>query len=375
MDREFLPITFFERFSKLVLARDANFLNRELPDNLSEAYKKLNEEPRNKKDIKAMSAYRDWCSFMEKTLSVSVENLNDIVFDLKNHQNAKTKAKNHDSIYLANDHFALDEQSEDNRLGIKTKSTESIMGVLLETIWDFNDSGKKIFRLEENLTQELLLTEISKIGYEFLELPFQTICIHLPFNNSLKIRNSCVRWVYISQFEETDTTKKIKCLCLSDDDSYSADEFIFGEGEILKQLKDQIKILFGKSPLAMKEMTDFYTFLIGFLLYLNSDSLHQATKFPKIINKKLNSTIPVCSLGNDININKNFKTIYADSVNLDGEAREIHILKWMVRGHFRKQAHGIGRSERKVIWIRPFIKGKERENEEISAKPTNYNVK
>lgn len=34
-------------------------------------------------------------------------------------------------------------------------------------------------------------------------------------------------------------------------------------------------------------------------------------------------------------------------------------VQWLVRGHWRNQAHGPGRSERKVIWIEPFFKGSE----------------
>lgn len=33
------------------------------------------------------------------------------------------------------------------------------------------------------------------------------------------------------------------------------------------------------------------------------------------------------------------------------------LVRFMVRGHWRQQAHGVGRQARKLIWIRPFYKG------------------
>lgn len=42
----------------------------------------------------------------------------------------------------------------------------------------------------------------------------------------------------------------------------------------------------------------------------------------------------------------------------DASAREYHH-RWLVRGHWRQQAHGPGRMERKPIWIAPHIKGPE----------------
>jgi hypothetical protein len=42
----------------------------------------------------------------------------------------------------------------------------------------------------------------------------------------------------------------------------------------------------------------------------------------------------------------------------DASAREYHH-RWLVRGHWRQQAYGPGRVERKPIWIAPHIKGPE----------------
>lgn len=37
-------------------------------------------------------------------------------------------------------------------------------------------------------------------------------------------------------------------------------------------------------------------------------------------------------------------------------AREYH-QRWLVRGHWRQQAHGPGRTQRRATWIDPYIKG------------------
>ena len=33
--------------------------------------------------------------------------------------------------------------------------------------------------------------------------------------------------------------------------------------------------------------------------------------------------------------------------------------QFMVRGHWRNQAHGKGRKDRKYIWIQPYLKGQD----------------
>jgi hypothetical protein len=43
----------------------------------------------------------------------------------------------------------------------------------------------------------------------------------------------------------------------------------------------------------------------------------------------------------------------------EGESQVEWTRRWVVKGHWRWQAHGPGRAERKRIWIHPFIKGPE----------------
>jgi hypothetical protein len=38
------------------------------------------------------------------------------------------------------------------------------------------------------------------------------------------------------------------------------------------------------------------------------------------------------------------------------------------------QAHGAGMKERRIQWIRPYLKGRERGNEKMPAKNTEYTV-
>ena len=42
-----------------------------------------------------------------------------------------------------------------------------------------------------------------------------------------------------------------------------------------------------------------------------------------------------------------------------GESTVEWASRWVVRGHWRWQAHGVGRAERKRLWIDPYIKGPE----------------
>jgi hypothetical protein len=39
--------------------------------------------------------------------------------------------------------------------------------------------------------------------------------------------------------------------------------------------------------------------------------------------------------------------------------RTISCPRWLVRGHWRNQAHGEGRALHKMLWVEPFEKGKD----------------
>lgn len=41
----------------------------------------------------------------------------------------------------------------------------------------------------------------------------------------------------------------------------------------------------------------------------------------------------------------------------DGVPRREHSHQWVVRGHWRQQAHGPGRTQRTTMWISPYVKG------------------
>lgn len=46
----------------------------------------------------------------------------------------------------------------------------------------------------------------------------------------------------------------------------------------------------------------------------------------------------------------------------------------LMRGHFRNQAHGPKMTERKIIWVRPYLKGRERVNEKMPMRRKEYTV-
>ncbi len=233
---------------------------------------------------------------------------------------------------------------------------------------DFNWCGRKLFRIEEQLTNELMLTQIDGVNAEFFKLPFQTICVHLPFNQMVRIREKLVQWCYVSEYAEDDG-RHIHVMYVNEEGYPFFHEFILDDNKPLGvQIKEQIAVQYGKE--AAKEHMAIFSMIAAMMLYMNSSERDVRMMSPTVVMPKQDSRLPVCSVGGTIRVDR---TLYVSS-NEDGthSTNTIHILKWTVRGHFRNQAHGKDMKERKIIWVRPYLKGKERKNEEMPVSNKEY---
>ena len=111
----------------------------------------------------------------------------------------------------------------------------------------------------------------------------------------------------------------------------------------------------------------FVLLIINSLLYLQSDkAVLESVNANKIENKKYkkkrskrsadNSYIRI---GKKVTINPSYKKVYEKLNTLDSEGnnRKQYRGQWIVRGHWRNQPYGEGLSQRKLIWIEPYVKG------------------
>lgn len=362
-EREILPKTFFEHFDKIITGKIPYFHNRELPEDLNGYIKQIEKYP-DRNDKTALATHRDWLLLQVKLLNAEDGKLHRTIDILKSQKSKRDM----DWLYQSG-HSLREGETELNE---KTLMSEwgLLTTQLMEFNYDFKASGSKIFRVEEQAFNELVNTEIRNLTDEFLNLPYQTIALHLPFNESLSIRGELAEWVYLSEFEE-DNGKRIHICCISKETNFTVFEFSFTGGDIYSQVKAQILEKYA-SKRAYAEVKQLINFVLALILYINSESQDLRIVHPKVspLVKHETSRLPVCKVGSTISINKDFKNV---SLRTEGSGFEHHILKWLVRGHFRNQPVGEGRSERKIIWIRPFFKGKERESD-IQAKPAIYKV-
>ncbi len=239
------------------------------------------------------------------------------------------------------------------------------MAEMLVFLHDFNWCGRKLFRMEEQITHELALTNIAGVSAEFLKLPYQTICVHSPFNEAVRINDHPIKWTYLSEYQEDDG-RHIHVMYVRDDDQVFVHEFIFkDEVSIGAQIKEQTTDMYGKQ--AAKDNLAAFSMIAAMILYMNSSDRDVRMMSPHVLAPKLDSRIAVCSVGGTIRVDRSLH-MSADG----GGEHTIHVLKWTVRGHFRNQVCGLQRSERRITWVRPHLKGRERANEHMPARPSDY---
>lgn len=361
-------ITNYEYYSKLILSRYPDFFKA--PFDYSQSYvvsKMLCKQlPSDKYNKDALNNLYEIKKMLVKHHHTELVALEDAV--------TSVRASIRDNLEDCGEHLYTTHTTFNEITGEAEKLTDDILSLLYSQIWDFHNCGKKLFRIEDGLMQELYLTDISKIDSEFLKLPYYSICFHLPYNELFRLFKEKIEWIYIREtnIESPIFSKSIEIFCINAKSQFYANRFAFKEGDLKQQLIEQVEYQFRGSKLAIEENKDIFNFIIATLLYINSNDADLKHVLPSCIFPKKDSKIAVCKVGGNIVINHTFKNM---AVNENGEKSEhlIHILKWAVRGHFRKQVCGIKNKDRKTIWIRPFLKGKERLSD-IPAKPINSYV-
>lgn len=340
-----LPISHFEKISRLITPVILNFFSTE--QDFSTVSLRLSKKPT-----------LEILHFLEKKLTTTINRLD----GLDNIDEKSSEAIDNLS-YVA----GLSNASPKDLSGI-----EFVLSKLFEVTHKFNAANKKIFKVEEQLTHELILTDCDNVSTEFLNLPYPTILIHIPFNKDLFIyKDQLIEWIYVTEEEISYGNKRIQIFCVSRQDSYFTTGFTFTLGDVGEQIKKNIIEKYRTSNLADFELTKILSFITAFMLYVNSKEKDESIVNPIVMFKKVDGSIPMCSLGGNIKIDRR---LYEPESNENHESKTIHVVKWTVRGHYRTYWTGSGRTNKEVKWIRPHLKGRERNNPNIDVKPTEYTV-
>jgi len=260
----------------------------------------------------------------------------------------------------------------------------------------FSKFGKKVFTIDENLIDYLLLTDSSKVDSEFFNLPFPCIMLYFGKNEKIKFHTDYVEYIVVYLSEEYENEKNLKIAIYSLDKSYNVFDLTLYPGDILTQVTNYIKKAYDNYTIethqqVFKDRPDYsfeqekenklksinktislVSFIVSILLYMKTSEAKFERILPLVL-KKSDSRNEMCRITSEIPITNN---PYKNISNSSEEKNENYfkILKWTVRGHFRNQAKGEGRKEREIIWIRPFIKGRERLNKDMSTPQKEYKL-
>ena len=263
---------------------------------------------------------------------------------------------------------------------------------------------KRVFMVERGLQQKLLHTNVEKVDAQFIRSPFFSMYVTLPHNEELLIPNNItgehlVKGFYVMAHDvdgdEINLLQKggtfikaserhgskdlyiLKVLAIGDskggnkgDDALYYTTIIVKPGEdIMTQMDEQLNYYIAN----MEEkpyVEAFLKFIMNLMLYISSPSAvleSVAAKYLQIDKKASDkerakadaknegiSKISAISVGKGIPGFNSMDGYYGDTAIKN---RVIGCPRWLVRGHWRAQAYGVGRSQHRPKWIEPYEKG------------------
>ena len=307
--------------------------------------------------------------------------------------------------------FVLDTYTQEFFTKLKMQMSEAQYDVTTRVltaytfhIFNFDKAGKQIFKFQKDITTKLNDTNIKKVDGYFVRLPAKSVYFSYPYNSEVHISNGVqgnllVKGVYIYMNDITekiivdktyypeDNARLIKILAIAGNPADLTKQITFfatmvvKEGEdVFKSIENTLKnYLLNSTNLIIKNAEALFKLVLNSILYINSANAEinpvkakynkQARTFQEKAKEAPYSRINFKSVGDSITIERGYK----ESIdNSNKGKREIKALHWLVRPHVRMQAWGKDRSERKIIWIERFEKGKD-----LGAKitPKTYKVK
>lgn len=281
-------------------------------------------------------------------------------------------------------------------------------------------SGQKTFFFSDVISQKLVHTEIHIPAVE-IQLPFFTCQLvftekevidafyakAILDNPDLKIDYSCPISVFVTLFDNCDNLDGRRIIFNSYHYKFPHEIFLMQKRELFlgnnwnleqslktdweKLTPDNLGLgtIFNQNDNTIVKSEDnifytdgllFYRIVLNAILYINSikaDQSEQISDFKKLQKKlkrekshlkkeKIISDLQKISVLDYTAIGFNEQSIVlkkSDGSEEDLDYPKLNVLdkrifhRFMVRGHWRNQRYGVGLSETKLIWIKPYIKG------------------
>jgi hypothetical protein len=293
---------------------------------------------------------------------------------------------------------------------LKEFSGEAAANSFITDCWQrasWKKAGRKVYEVSPGLAEHLTNTEVHNVQTEFVNLPFNTICVQVPWQAKLElpgriadrmikthpdsklvpIGTQAVNCIMVSatvDMYEGIATKVWQVTIVSDGQHGIIDgipDFAcysfpvpFFEG---KTIEDCIKYRRKMVDNMKKELYPdpiwevYFKWILNFVLYL---SYEPAVAMEEIISnkdyrllkeriiklppgekkKRLNERLRSTPKNERLYVGRGFPRVPTHSEPGSGKPLTV---RTMVTGHWRNQAFGTGRQEHKLIWIRPFWRG------------------
>jgi hypothetical protein len=135
------------------------------------------------------------------------------------------------------------------------------------------------------------------------------------------------------------------------------------DDEPLEKWLEGSKTKKGPFDIALDEeqvLTMAHRLVANFIIYLNASTLPAPERQSTVLKKKgaLNQDARIYRVGGEVRLPSHLFEAAKQSINQTKQKAlwRLHS-RFVVRGHWRNQAFGTGRKERKRVWIQPFWKG------------------
>lgn len=250
--------------------------------------------------------------------------------------------------------------------------------------------GVPRIRLSHGLATKLALTDPTGVDSSEIRLPFPVFAIELPFPNGPIVMESGndssvvqdATMLYISSYDDSSTNDRI------DDDDADTNEEVLRRihAAKLKRVFDQRCVYVAlcardqtrfHARMELREAIEFdgstlialaehsrralvlgYRIVANLALYLKSLDSSSPLGSGKIVNHDHGLHSLLYEIGKEVKLERNLRDA-ARSYCRTGEANAKWKLekRFIVRGHWKYQAHGSGHAERKLIFVEPYWKG------------------
>ena len=300
-----------------------------------------------------------------------------------------------------------------DKLKEKVKTIESDMPNIRSRFWDtylpylFYKCGKKVFRPTKELVHMLVDTELKNLDAFFVQSPFKCIFIAIP--KEVKLMNPFnipIDGLYVAvfnkeeihfegfskeyqQYKNYENSKNVVICAISNLILEPSDpretmyywNLALHDGDLFEQINailakyddEYQKKEYGwcNEDYDRTFLENTLSFSINALLYINSKdptefgltsikktNIQNLKNKAKIKQAQKKTQIPYYTIGQNITIDHSYRNVIKLYEKESSHQRKL-VGKWVVRGHWRNQAHGKEFKERKLIWIQPFVKGEE----------------